>query len=491
MGRDIQAIKISGEDRRIYGNKLRRSLDVLTRMLREGMFEASPSQVGLEIELDLVGGHMAPSMRNAQVLDAIIDPAWGTELGQFNLEINVPPRQLAGDALAELEQQVRASLNAADEKARGCGSRLVMVGILPTLGEQHLSESTLSANERYRVLNEQILAARGEDMRIQIDGTEQLLTYADSITPEAACTSVQLHVRVSPDAFASYWNAAQAISGVQVALAANSPFLFGRQLWHETRITLFQQATDTRPEQLKRQGVRPRVWFGERWITSVLDLFEENVEFFPALLPICDDEDPLAALGRGAIPQLGEMSLHNGTIYRWNRPVYAAVDGRPHLRVENRVLPAGPSVADVLANAAFYYGLVRALAETQDPIWTQMPFATAADNLREAARYGMDARLFWPGLGEVPVAELVVRHLLPLAREGLRRWDVNQESADRLLGIIEQRCLTGQTGAAWQIDTVAALTRRGADRQQALSLMTERYIEHMHTNTPVHAWPVS
>jgi gamma-glutamyl:cysteine ligase YbdK (ATP-grasp superfamily) len=491
MGRDIQAIKFSGEDRRIYGDKLRRSLDALARMLGEGMFETSSSQVGLEIELHLVGGQMAPSMRNAQVLDAITDPAWETELGQFNLEVNVPPRQLSGDALAELERQVRASFNVADQKARGAGSRLIMIGILPTLGEQHMSESMLSANARYRVLNEQILAARGEDVRIQIDGAEQLLTYTDSITPEAACTSVQLHVQVSPDAFASYWNAAQAIAGVQVALAANSPFLFGRQLWHETRITLFQQATDTRPEQLQRQGVRPRVWFGERWITSVLELFEENVEFFPALLPICDDEDPLAALERGAIPQLGEMSLHNGTVYRWNRPVYDAADGRPHLRVENRVLSAGPSVADTLANAAFYYGLVRALAEAQNPIWTQMPFATAADNLREAARYGMDARLYWPGLGKLPTVELVVRHLLPLAREGLRRWNINQDSADRLLGIIEQRCLTGQTGAAWQIDTVAALTRRGADRQQALSRMTERYIEHMYTNEPVHTWPVS
>ena len=491
MGRDIQAVKISGEDRRIYGDKLRRSLDALTRMVRQRTFEADPSQVGLEIELNLVGGQMAPSMRNAQVLEALTDPAWETELGQFNLEVNVSPRQLSGNALAELEQQIRASLNAADHKARGAGSRLVIIGILPTLGEQHVSQSTLSANARYRALNEQIFSARGEDMRIQIDGAEQLLTYADSITPEAACTSVQLHVQVSPDDFASYWNAAEAIAGAQVAVAANSPFLFGRQLWHETRITLFQQATDTRPEQLQRQGVRPRVWFGERWITSVLDLFEENVEFFPALLPICDDEDPLTTLERGAIPQLGEMSLHNGTIYRWNRPVYAAVDGRPHLRVENRVLPAGPSVADILANAAFYYGLVRALAEAQDPIWIQMPFATAAENLREAARHGMHARLSWPGLGEVPAAELVVRHLLPLAREGLRRWNVSQDSADRLLGIIEQRCLTGQTGAAWQIDTVATLTRRGADRQQALSRMTERYIEHMHTNEPVHTWPVS
>ena len=490
MGRDIQAVKISDEDRRIYGERLRRSLEVLDRMLRERAFEEAPPQVGLEIELNLVDEQTAPSMRNAQVLDAITDPDWETELGQFNLEINVPPRQLAGDALADLERQIRAALNAADEKARATGSRLVMIGILPTLGEQHMSERALSDNARYRLLNEQIFAARGEHMRIQIAGTEQLLTYADSITPEAACTSAQLHLRVSPDAFASYWNAAQAIAGVQVAVAANSPFLFGRQLWHETRITLFQQATDSRPQELKRHGVRPRVWFGERWITSVLDLFEENVEFFPALLPICDDEDPLAALERGATPGLGELSLHNGTIYRWNRPVYAAVDGRPHLRVENRVLPAGPSVADVMANAAFYYGLLRSLAEEHEPVSSRMPFAAAAGNLRDASRYGLDARLFWPGLGEVPAAELVIRHLLPLARAGLRHWDVNLASADRLLGIIEQRCLTGQTGASWQIGMVAAFTRRGYSRQRALSLMTERYIEHMHANEPVHAWPV-
>jgi gamma-glutamyl:cysteine ligase YbdK (ATP-grasp superfamily) len=489
MGRDIQAIKVSGEDRRKYREKVRRSLDVFARMLREQLFEDDPAQVGVEIELNLVDERGAPSMRNADVLDAIADPAWSTELGQFNLEINVPPRQLDGEALADLEAEVRASLNAADGKARGVGSYLVMIGILPTLAEHDMHEGTLSANVRYKVLNEQIFAARGEDMRIAIEGAEQLLTHADSITPEAACTSVQLHVQASPDDFANYWNAAQAIAGVQVAVAANSPFLFGRQLWHETRITLFEQATDTRPDELKQQGVRPRVWFGERWITSVFDLFEENIRYFPALLPICEDEDPLAALDQGVSPELAEMSLHNGTIYRWNRPVYAVVDGKPHLRVENRVLPAGPTVADVIANAAFYYGLVRTLAEAQRPIWTQMSFATAAENLHEAARNGMDAYLYWPGLGEVPVAELVLRRLLPLAREGLGRWDVNPVHADRLLGIIEQRCLTGRTGAAWQIATAAALTERTGDRLEALRHMTQRYIEHMHTNEPVHSWP--
>ncbi len=489
MGRDIPAIKISGEDRRRYREKLRRSLDVFARMLREARFESDPRQVGLEIELNLVDEHALPSMRNAAVLNAIADPAWATELGQFNIEINVPPRGLALDAIAGLEQEVRASLNQADAKARETGSRLVMIGILPTLQESDVGEGALSANPRYRVLNEQVFAARGEDMRIAIEGAELLITHADSITPEAACTSVQLHVQVSPEAFASYWNAAQAIAGVQVALAANSPFLFGKQLWHETRITLFEQATDTRPVELKQQGVRPRVWFGERWITSVFDLFEENIRYFPALLPLCDDEDPVAALDDGGSPQLAEMSLHNGTIYRWNRPVYAVVDGMPHLRVENRVLPAGPSVADVTANAAFYYGLLRALAEAQRPVWTQMSFATAEENLREGACHGLEAKLYWPGFGEVPAAELVLRRLLPLARQGLSRWAVDPAHADRLLGIIEQRCLTGRNGAGWQMATVDALTRGGVTRQEALRLMTERYIEHMHTNEPVHTWP--
>jgi gamma-glutamyl:cysteine ligase YbdK (ATP-grasp superfamily) len=489
MGRDIQAIKISGEDRRKYREKLRRSLDVFDRMLRESIFDTNLSLVGQEIELNLVDERGEPSMRNAAVLDSIANPAWATELGQFNIEINVPPRALSGDVLASLEDEIRADLNAADTKARGSGSRLVMIGILPTLRQDDVHEGTLSANERYRVMNEQIFAARGEDIRIAIDGSEQLLTHADSITPEAACTSVQLHVQVSPEAFASYWNAAQAIAGVQVALGANSPFLFGRQLWHETRITLFEQATDTRPEELKQQGVRPRVWFGERWITSVFDLFEENIRYFPALLPICEDEDPLAVMQSGSCPRLDEMTLHNGTIYRWNRPVYAAVEGKPHLRVENRVLPAGPSVADTIANAAFYYGLVRALAEAQRPIWTQMSFATASENLHNAARHGIEAHLYWPGLGEAPAAELILRRLLPLARDGLGRWGVSQTDADRLLGIVEQRCLTGQTGAAWQIAAAEAHASSGADRREALRLMTQQYIEHMHTNQPVHTWP--
>ena len=489
MGREIQAIKISGEDRGKYREKVRRSLDVFARMLRERRFEASPSQVGVEIELNLVDEHGAPSMRNAEVLDAIADPAWATELGQFNLEINVPPRRLDGDALAGLEQEVRGQPQRRGRQGPRHRSRLVMIGILPTLQKQRRARGDPVGQ----------CALPGAE-RADLRGPWRGYAHRHRRRRAAAHPRGQHHPRgrlheraaSSPGQPGRVRELLERRPGHRRSagrLAANSPFLFGRQLWHETRITLFEQATDTRPDELKQQGVRPRVWFGERWITSVFDLFEENIRYFPALLPICEDEDPLAELDRGGAPQLAEMSLHNGTVYRWNRPVYAVVDGQPHLRVENRVLPAGPTVADVMANAAFYYGLVRALAEAQRPVWTQMSFATAAENLHEAARHGMDARLYWPGLGEAPVAELVLRRLLPLAREGLRRWGVNPADADRLLGIIEQRCLTGRTGATWQIETTAALTERRSRPPEALRQMTQRYIEHMHTNEPVHTWP--
>ncbi len=456
-------------------------------MLRESRFEDDRSLAGLEIELNIVDSAGEACMRNAEVLAAIARPDWATELGQFNIEINVEPTDLSDGGALHLENDVRARLNHAEERARSQGGHLVMIGILPTLREQDIGEGTLSANPRYRLLNEQIFAARGEDLHLSIEGVERLDTHADSLAPEAACTSLQLHLQVSPPAFAAHWNAAQAIAGPQVAVSANAPYLFGKELHRETRIPLFEQATDTRPHELKTQGVRPRVWFGERWITSVFDLFEENVRYFPALLPLCEEEDPRAELDRGLTPELPELTLHNGTVYRWNRPVYAVVDGRPHLRVENRVLPAGPSVLDVVANAAFYYGLMSVLPHAERPIWSQMSFAAAEENLASAARHGLDARLYWPGLGEVPATELILRRLLPMAHEGLARWGVDGAVADRLLGVIEGRCLTGRTGATWQVDKVRAL---GGDRHEALRAMTLEYIERMHTNEPVHTWAV-
>ena len=338
------------------------------------------------------------------------------------------------------------------------------------------------------MLNEQIFAARGEDMRIEIDGAEQLLTHADSITPEAACTSVQLHVQVSPDAFANYWNAAQAIAGVQVALGANSPFLFGRQLWHETRITLFEQATDTRPDELKQQGVRPRVWFGERWITSVFDLFEENIRYFPALLPICEDEDPLAVLDGGGFPQLAEMSLHNGTVYRWNRPVYAWSTAcrtcgwrtgccRPGRRSPTswrtrrsttawcapwprRSGRSGPRCRSRPPQ--------RTCTRRRGTAWTRSCTGRASAR-RPSPSSCCGGCCRWPARGWPAGASARPRR--PAAghhRAALPHRPDRRRLADR----------HGEPTSDTQLG-----------RPEALRLMTQRYIEHMHTNEPVHTWP--
>jgi hypothetical protein len=491
MGQEVSAKVFSREDRQRYRRKVKRCLDVFARMLAEARFDSERRSIGLEIELNLTDEGGKPAMTNARVLERIADPSFQTELGQFNVEINLPPRLLGGQVFSELEDAVRTSLNHAEERAREAGDHMVIIGILPTLDEPDLRAEALSASPRYELINEQIFAARGEDLEILIGGVERLSTYADTIAPEAACTSIQLHQQVDPEAFARYWNAAQSIAGAQLAVGANSAFFCGKELWRETRIALFEQATDTRPEELKAQGVRPRVWFGEQWVTSIFDLFEENVRYFPALLPICDAEDPVEVLARGDVPQLSELRLHNGTIYRWNRPIYDTVRGRPQVRVENRVLPAGPTVVDSLANAAFYYGLIRMLADEERPIWSRMSFSAAADNFHAGARDGINASLYWPGLGEVPATELVLRRLLPLAAEGLERTGVDAADRDRLLGIIERRCVTFRNGASWQSAVFHRLyDDEQLDRPDALREMTLRYREHMHSNEPVHTWPV-
>jgi hypothetical protein len=277
---------------------------------------------------------------------------------------------------------------------------------------------------------------------------------------------------------------------VRLAIGANSPFLLGARLWAETRIPLFEQSCDVRPPELRNQGVRPRVWFGERWIGSVLDLFEENSRYFPGLIPQTDDVDPLAELDAGRVPHLDELKLHNGTVWRWNRPVYDVAGGLPHVRVENRVLPAGPTAIDMVANAMFFYGLLRVLVEAERPLWSYMSFDAAHENFTSAARNGLDATLYWPGTGWIHPDELVLRKLLPMAAEGLERWGVSTEVRERYLPVIERRCVRRRTGAAWQLDAVCALEARGADRREALHGMLARYLEHSAANEPVHAWPL-
>jgi hypothetical protein len=495
MGEKVVAGPFDLSDRQHYRDKLRQCLTGLERLLAERRFDRPKNLMGLEIELNLAGSDGMPRMMNAEVLERIASHDFQTELAMFNLEVNVAPHRLGGRVFDRLAEEVTTSLAYADRKAKEVDAGIVMIGILPTLAQDDLTSSNLSDVDRYTLLNDQIVAARGEDFHLDIEGVEHLSCTARSITPEAACTSVQLHLQVTPERFADAWNAAQCVAAAQVAVGANSPFLFGHELWRESRPPVFQQSTDTRPPELQAQGVRPRTWFGERWISSAYDLFEENLKYFPALLPIRDDEDPVKVVEAGGTPKLSELVLHNGTVYRWNRPVYGVADGVPHLRVENRILPAGPTVTDVVANAAFYYGLVRALAEEPRHVWDRLPFEAAEANLEAACRDGIDARLRWPrrrgnGTVEVDAVRLVREELLPLAEVGLDAWGVERADRDHYLGVIDERCRLRLNGASWQAATFHEVLESGCSREAALAATTRRYTELMHAGDPVHTWPV-
>ena len=495
MGEKVVADRFDLSDRQRYRQKLHKCLQGLGQLLEEKRFDRPRNLMGLEIELNLADVAGQPLMMNAEVLDHIASHDFQTELGQFNLEVNIVPHALEARVFDQLDEELRTGLAYADRQAREVAGRIVMIGILPTLSARDLTQANLTSADRYTLLNDQIMASRGEEVILDIDGVEHLTTTSASIAPEAACTSVQLHLQVTPGRFADVWNAAQLVCGPQIAMGANSPFLFGHELWRESRVPLFLQATDTRPPELSAQGVRPRTWFGERWIASAYELFEENLRYFPSLLPICDDEDPQRVLADGGTPALPELALHNGTVYRWNRPVYGVVDGVPHLRVENRVLPAGPTVTDVLANTAFYYGLVRALADEQRPAWTRMPFADAARNFDAACRHGIDAELWWPrggrtpGLARLPATRLVRDQLLPLAAAGLDAWGVEAADRDRYLSVIEERCRWRVNGASWQAAAYRRATDAGLDREKALAAVTRRYCELVAAGEPVHTWP--
>jgi hypothetical protein len=490
MGQRVEPSVLAPRRAEQVRRRLERSVVTLGRMVADGCFREHADTIGLEVELDLVDPLGRPRLVNQPVLARLGRSDLQQELGQFNIELNVAPRPLTGPVLRELERELTDMLTRSGAQIADLGARLVAIGTLPTLGANELTYDSLSANPRYAVLSHRMRSARHGPFTVQIEGRESLAFATDSVAPEAAATSLQLHLRVTADRFAAFYNAAQAIAAVQVAVAANAPFLLGRNLWQETRIALCEQMLDTRRTAEIARGAPPRVWLGDRWVTGAVDLFGETVRDFPPLLPLITAEDPEQTLTSGAAPELRELRLHNGTVWRWNRPVYDVQDGRPHLRIENRLLPAGPTAADMIANAALYYGLVRALADTEPPIWAGTPFDATERDLHAAAKNGLDADIWWAG-GHRPVRDVILEEILPLAADGLTRWRVDPADRDRYLGIIEARVRSGRTGATWQTRTVRHLEAdRGFARPAALREMTRRYAEHARDGAPVHEWPI-
>jgi hypothetical protein len=490
MGKQVDDSVLVDEQAGPVRERLDRSVAALRDMVAAGWFRDHEDTMGLEVELDLVDPLGRARPVNDPVLAKLGRADMQTELARFNIELNLAPRRLTGDVLATTARDLREVLLRCANRTEVFGARIVAIGTLPTLRPDELTSEQLSSDPRYSLLSRRMHQARSALFTVRIDGREPLDFAADSVAPEAAATSLQLHLRVPADRFADYYNAAQIIAPVQVGVGANSPYVLGHELWHETRIALCEQLLDTRRYEEVLRGARPRVSLGDRWVSDPVELFADIVESIPPLLPALGPDDPLGVLAAGHAPQLYELCLHNGTVWRWNRPVYDVQRGRPHLRVENRVLPSGPTVVDMVANAALYYGLVRVLADAEPQPWEGVTFSETEADLQNAARHGLAAEIWWGGR-RLPVREVVLDHLVPLAAAGLDAWGVDGSDRDLYLGVIERRARTGQTGAVWQTEFVRGLERdRGADRAGALREMTRRYVENMRGGAPVHEWPV-
>jgi gamma-glutamyl:cysteine ligase YbdK (ATP-grasp superfamily) len=494
MGIEIDRERFDDEDYAGFTRRLDDCLAALDRLLRRPGFGVGPATIGAELELFLIDGQGHPLPENQAVLADAGDPRLTLELDRFNLEVNPSPSPLAGRPLGSLGRELEGALETVRAAARARGGRVAMVGILPTLRDQDLHRDAITDSPRYRALDWSLRRVRAEPFEIEITGRddEPLRLVRDNIVMEGANTSFQVHLRVDPDDYVPTFNAVQLATAPVLAAAGNSPLFLGRLLWEETRIALFEQAADDR-DRPRRERLVSRVAFGTDWLrTSALDLFEESVRHHEPLLPLIGDQDPLGAVADGEVPRLDELRLHQGTVWRWNRAIYDSGYGG-HLRIEMRPLPAGPTVVDMLANAAFLLGLSLALAPDADRWTRNLLFARAHANFYQAARHGLEAELEWPegpdGRPQRVGAAQLVRRLVPEARRGLVEAGVDPEEADRLLAVVEERAAAGQTGAVWQRRTLAAL-EDGAGRERALPELLERYLELQAGGEPVHTWPL-
>jgi gamma-glutamyl:cysteine ligase YbdK (ATP-grasp superfamily) len=490
MGLEIDRSDFTDSDYRRFDERLRDSIEALRMVLLRPGFGDGETTVGVELELHLIDAEGRPAPVNRSVLGEAQDPRLTLELSRFNLEINSPPTRLAGSPFSVLAAELESALSDTRRAAESCGARLVAIGILPTLEEPDLTAEALTGWHRYLALSAGLRRIRREPFRLSIAGEDELEMLADEVTFEGANASFQIHLRVPPGRFADTYNAAQLAVAPVLAVAGNSPLFLGRRLWDETRIALFRQAVDDRQDALDDDWRPARVSFGHGFVRrGAWELFAEGATLHEPLLPVMGPEDPLAVVRAGRMPQLAELRLHQGTVWRWNRPVFDPVDGG-HLRIEFRALPAGPTVADMMANAAFQLGLVLGLEERMVAILQGMTFTHARRNFYQAARRGPDAELLWPpepGRRAVPFdTDRLVDRLLPVAERGLREHGVDGADVSRLLGIIADRAVSGRTGARVQR---AILDRaRDADPRKAAVHLVETYLANQLGGAPVHTW---
>jgi len=492
MGSDAVATGADDKRMREFTRAVLADMQGLETLIERGRIETGIRRIGAEQEMFIIDAARQPAALAPQILDSLKDdPRLTTELARFNLEANLTPQLFGGNCLRRMEEEASSVIARVAEEARQYDAGIALTGILPTLRQAHLGLDNMSPNPRYHELNRATSALAGGAFNIVIKGLDELDITHDNVMLEAANTSFQIHFQVGPEEFAPLYNLAQAISGPVLAAAVNSPLLFGQRLWNETRVALFQRSVDVRSQAHKQRANPPRVSFGNRWIDkSIVEIYKDDITRFRVMLSTdALDEDPCKVIADGGAPELHALRMHTSTVWRWNRACYGVFGGKPHLRIETRILPAGPTVLDEIANAALFYGLMAQLSHEHERIDAVMDFDAAKNNFFAAARHGLAAQFTWIN-GEVFTArDLIVGELLPRARAGLAAQDIDAADIDRYLGVIEARVESQQTGSQWALKSVAAMKEAPVDVR--MRSLTAAMHSNQQSGDPVHEWPLA
>lgn len=491
-----EKVSIATDDSRTnFTRHLLQDIQALEYMLKHDWFETDTIRIGAEQEMCLVDKKtLKPTPKNMAILKKLKDYSWATtEIARFNLECNLSPQEFTGSALRLMETENRYQLDLVNKAAKSKDALVVLTGILPTLRKFDLSLDNLTPMPRYlaliQAIKDQAKSSKGFELRLT--GIDELFISHDSPLMEACNTSYQVHLQVTPDTFAPLYNISQAITAPILAISANSPLVFGKRLWHESRIALFQQALDVRTTQDHMRQPEPRVSFGTDWLDkSIMEIYKEDIARFRVLLGTEIEENSLESVGKDKVPKLKALQVHNGTVYRWNRPCYGISDnGKPHLRIENRVIPAGPTVLDQVANSAFWLGTMIGMANKYKDIREHMSFADAKDNFVKAAQFGIDTQFTWFNNKKISCCDLILNELLPIAKEGLRSKGIVEEDIERYMGVIEARAKALQNGARWLLQAYTKLEAE-VNQDEGLTVITSAMIKNQMTEKPVHTWPL-
>lgn len=493
MGESRVKLADSQEEVQRFMKYVLKDLRAMDRMLNEGdWFETDPIRIGAEQELCLVNQQAKAWPRSMELMEKLeADEAgeYTTEFAKFNLEINLKPLEFKGGCLSKMEQNLQKKIDDARAAAEELGGDILLTGILPTIRKMDVDLKNMTPLQRYRALSEAIMTLRSEDFDLRIQGMDELLMKFDSPLLEACNTAFQIHLQVTPDEFVTKYNISQLIAAPVLACSVGSPILFGKRLWNETRIALFQQSVDTRTVGDHLRESSPRVTFGNEWVDeSILEIFQEDTARYRVMLSSEVTEDVNKLLDEGTPPALRALQVHNGTVYRWNRPCYGVMNGKAHLRIENRVLPSGPTVTDEIANSAFWLGLMNKMEEYYPDISSKMDFDDARMNFVAASKLGLDTKFRWPGKERINAVDLIIDELLPIAKEGLQKAEIAEDDISEYLGIIKERVTSGQTPSHWMLNNYAELMKENDSKEQTLAAITASMIKNQKKGEPVHKW---